>query len=233
MIISWINTFSLIDFPGKVSCIVFTSGCNMRCGYCHNKEFVLPELLEKNKNNVIPEDAIFNFLEKRKWFLDWVSICWWEPTLHPDLPAFCKKIKGMGYEVKLDTNGTSSKMVQKLIDEKLVDYFAMDIKNSFDQYDSLTWMKNNIEEIKKSKDIIMQSWIDYEFRSTISRGIHTPIVIEKMAQSIEGAKRYFLQNFKGGSTLDECFSGESFTRNELGELQEIVKKYVPSVQVRY
>lgn len=205
----------------------------MRCGYCHNKEFVLPELLEKNKKNTIPEDAIFNFLEKRKWFLDWVSICWWEPTLHSDLPDFCRKIKGMGYEVKLDTNGTSSKMIQKLIDEKLVDYFAMDIKHDFDQYDALTWMKNNIDEIKKSKDIIMQSPVDYEFRSTISRGIHSPLAIEKMAQSIEGAKKYFLQNFKSWSTLNECFSWESFTRSELLELQEIVKKYIPSVQTRY
>lgn len=205
----------------------------MRCKYCHNKEFVLPEFLEKNKGNIIPETAIFNFLEKRKWFLDWVSICWWEPTLHKDLPDFCKKVKAMGYEVKLDTNGTNPDMIEKLISEKLVDYIAMDIKHDFSKYHEIVWVEIKVDIYERSKKIIMESWIDYEFRSTISRWVHTLDVLKKMVLSIDWAKRYFLQNYRGATPLDPCFTGESFTRGEIELLKENLKDIMPTIQVRY
>lgn len=233
MEISWINKFSLIDYPRETSCIVFTPGCNFRCPFCHNSEFVLPEKLKTVYENLIPENAVFNFLEQRKWKLTWVSICWWEPTLQKDLVEFCKKLKTMWYLVKLDTNGRNPKVLKKLIDEKLIDYIAMDIKHELWKFNEIAWVKS-LDETPyiESIQLLLNSEIDYEFRTTIVKGIHTVETIENIAKYVEGAKNYNLQNYKSWNTLDENFDWNSFMISELKILKSIAKKYVENVKVR-
>ena len=161
MNISWLNKFSLIDYPGEICCIVFTPGCNFRCGYCHNSEFVLPE---KIKNiEILKEKLFFNFLEKRKWLLTAVSICWWEPSLQKDLLEFCRKIKNMWFLVKLDTNWRDSELIQKLIDEKIIDYIAMDIKEDFENFWKLSKSKESSKKYLESIELILSR--DWAFNS--------------------------------------------------------------------
>lgn len=232
MQITSITPFSLIDFPEKVSCVVFTSGCNLRCKFCHNSEFVLPELIKKVSKNFIPEKIFFNFLEKRKWLLDGVSICGWEPTLQKWLVEFCIYIKQLGYLVKLDTNGSNPQVLSKLLQEKVVDYIAMDVKHTFSWYAWLVGEVHSIDAYKESIEIIMKSGIDYEFRTTCIQGVHSPQAIEEMAQYIKGARKYVLQNYVGKNTLDPSFAGTPFHISDLQNFKEIVKRYVEIVDIR-
>ena len=232
MQISAINKFSLIDYPWQICCIIFTAWCNFRCGFCHNSEFVLPEKLAKIKKYFIPEKAILNFLEKRSGFLSWVSICWWEPTIYKDLPNFCKKVKKMWYLVKLDTNGKAPEMIKKLLEQKLVDYIAMDIKNEIWKFSISAWI--NIEEkpYLKSIKLIMNSNIDHEFRTTVIKWVHNKKTIENISKHISGAKNYYLQNYKSANTLDKNFVWESFSLIELEELKKIWEKYIFKIWIR-
>lgn len=158
---------TLLDYPGKVATLVFTPGCNLRCGFCHNPEFVLPERLEKIRHDFIPEEVFFRFLETRKDFLDGVVICGGEPTIHQDLPVFCKRIKDLGFLVKLDTNGSAPEMIEHLLDQNLVDYIAMDLKNPFEKYTSLTGKEIDISRYRRSIELLMTQAPDYEFRTTL------------------------------------------------------------------
>lgn len=232
MDISWITPFSLIDYPWKTSCIVFTPGCNMRCHYCHNSEFVLPEKLKNVYKNLINEYSFFNFLEKRKWLLDWVSICWWEPTIHNDLKKFCKKIKEKWFLVKLDTNWRDPNIIKELIEEKLVDYIAMDIKNEYWKMSEVAWVNINEDTYIKSINIIMSSSIDYEFRTTVISWIHNNKNIENISKLISWASYYYLQNFKPGNTLKQNFIWKSFSEKELNDFEMIAKKYINNVWIR-
>ncbi|QFR39666.1 anaerobic ribonucleoside-triphosphate reductase activating protein [Candidatus Gracilibacteria bacterium 28_42_T64] len=232
MLISGITKFSLIDFPGKVSCIIFTPGCNFRCDFCHNPEFVLPEFLKKNLKSLIFEKAFLAFLEKRKGLLEGVSICGGEPTLQKDLYIFCKKIKDMGFLVKLDTNGRDPEVLQKLLDNNLLDYVAMDMKNPFGKLHEIVGVNESEEEYKKSVKILLNSKIAYEFRTTVIKGIHTEEDIENIAKNIEGAQNYFLQNYRSGNTLKKDFTGKSFQMQELEQLKNISKKYVRNIGIR-
>jgi pyruvate formate lyase activating enzyme len=232
MQISWINKFSMIEFPGKVSCVIFTPGCNLRCLFCHNPEFVLPELIKNNIESLISEDAFFTFLEKRKWLLDWVSICGWEPTLQKDLPFFCKKIKDMWFSVKLDTNWRHPKVIRDLLERKLIDYIAMDIKNPFSKYEFITWVKEDTNKYLESIEIIMNSDVNYEFRTTVIKWIHTNDDIEEIVRLIKWAKNYYLQNFRSGNTLKKDFEWKPFNVSELKEFKKIGKKYIEKVDFR-
>ena len=232
MLISWINKFSLIDYPWQTSCIVFTPGCNFRCGFCHNSEFVLPDKLKEVNTNLIPEVAIFNFLEKRKWLLNWVSICGWEPTIHKDLPKFSKKVKQMWFLVKLDTNGQSPKMIKYLLNNKLVDYIAMDIKNGIWKFSESAWVELDENSYLDSIRLILNSNIDYEFRTTVIKWIHNKDIIENITKYISWAKAYYLQNYKWWKTLDPNFKWESFTRKELEEFKNKWKKYIKNIWIR-
>jgi len=222
MKIGGLQKTTLIDYPGKIACTVFLVGCNFRCPFCYSQELVLSEKIKKNE---IPEKDFFNFLKERKGLLEAVTICGGEPTINKDLPDFIKKIKKLGYLVKLDTNGLNPKMLKKLIDEKLIDYVAMDIKapvgaknqnlkcknqndnSKFkDKYEQATGTKIDLEKIKKSIATIKNSGLDYEFRMTVVPRIHTKEDILQIAKDISPAKKFYLQNFnKTKPLLDPSF----------------------------
>lgn len=227
-----VNKFSLIDFPWEISCIIFTPGCNFRCGFCHNREFVLPEKLEKVYKNLIPENAFLNFLESRKWKLSWVSICGWEPTLQKDLFDFCKKVKEMWFLVKLDTNWRNPYILKKLIDADLIDYIAMDIKDEIWKFSEISWIKIDETPYLESIKVILNSDINYEFRTTIIKWIHTENSIENIAKYITWAKNYYLQNYRSWNTLDPNFTWKSFSNNELLEFKKIWEKYIKNIKIR-
>ena len=233
MIIGGIHTLTLLDYPGKVACIIFTTGCNFRCGYCHNAEFVLPEKIKERMNDMIPEEKIFNFLDKRKGKLDGVVVSGGEPTIHPDLVDFIRKIKAKGFLVKLDSNGTNPQVLERLLKEKLVDYIAMDVKASKEKYDEVTGVKNNFAAIKHSRDILKSSEIDYEFRTTVIKGFHDEEEMRKIAQFCRGAKQYTIQNFRPQKVLDKEFKKfNGFTKKELASFKAIAEEKIESVQIQ-
>jgi len=234
MLISGIQKFSVLDYPEKTSCIVFAPGCNFRCRFCYNPEFVLPEELQKIRDSFVPEEALFNFLDQRKDFLDGVVITGGEPTIQGDLLAFMRKIKERGFLVKLDSNGNLPEILKKAFAEKLVDYVAMDIKTSLDRYKELSGDGADPDSIVKSIALIMESGLLYEFRSTIVKELHPIEVLKKMAEMIDGARLYGLQAFKPGVTLDP--TGSSFTSYSVSELKQIAKEvfepHVKRVEIR-
>jgi pyruvate formate lyase activating enzyme len=230
MLIGGLQKTSLLDYPGKVSAIVFTVGCNFRCGFCYNANLVT----HIDKKNFISAEILFDFLKKRKKVLDAVVITGGEPTLHLDLPEFIKKIKELGYLIKLDTNGTNPKMIASLIKNKLIDYLAMDIKGPLPKYSAVVNSEVNSQKIKKSITLIMNSGLPYEFRSTILPALHTTDDLIAMAKSISGADKYFLQKFKGGlDHNDPRFATEkSFKDKEMKELAGFCRPFVKSCEVR-
>ena len=178
---------SFVDYPGNISCVVFTPGCNMNCWYCHNSH-----LLTAHKN--ICESEIFDFLKERKGFIDGVVISGGEPTLQPDLFEFIRKIKNMGYKVKLDTNGTNYEIVKKLINENLMDFVAMDIKAPFSAYKKITGTDDDMLSIEATKNLLINRNVDYELRTTYSPDL-TLADIETIAKSIIGAKKFVIQKY--------------------------------------
>lgn len=231
MLISGIKKTTLLDYPGKVSCIIFTAGCNLRCQYCHNSEFVLPEKIKLIKD-FIPEEIFFNFLKTKIWLLDGVVICWWEPTLQKDLEAFCQKIKDMWFLVKLDTNWQNPDILKKLLEKNLLDYIAMDIKWDYDNLEDLIW-KYDKQKYFESIKLIKNSDIDGEFRTTLIKNYHSLDDFETVVKQITGAKKYFLQNYKWGNTLQEDFDGKSFLSWELIDFKNIALQYVEKCTIRF
>ena len=225
MKISGLQKLTLLDYPGKMACTVFTYGCNFRCPFCHNALLVTEE-----NSDSISEDEFFSFLKKRHGILDGVCISGGEPTLQKDLPEFISKIKALGYCVKLDTNGSSPLIVKKLIDEKLIDYIAMDIKNSPARYDITCGCQVDIDAVKQSVSIIKQSGIAHEFRTTTVKEYHKAEDFEAIADWIEGS-RYFLQHFENSGNL----IGENLTalsKEEMAEIAGKIRKKLPDVQLR-
>ncbi|RJO61398.1 anaerobic ribonucleoside-triphosphate reductase activating protein [candidate division WS5 bacterium] len=219
---------SLIDYPGKITAIVFTQGCNFRCPYCHN-----PDLVDlKHKNPLIPESEVFGFLNKRKGLLEAVTITGGEPTLQKDLLKFISKVKNLGYFVKLDTNGTNPDVLIKAIDKNLVDYIAMDIKHSLGGYALVTGYYE-LKSIKKSIETIMGSGVEYEFRTTVLPRLHKKEDFEKIGEEIRGANKYFIQNFRPDSTLNKNYQKETgFTLSELKDIKKAMEKYVKNCSIR-
>ncbi len=215
MKIGGFQKFSLIDFPGKICAIIFTQGCNFRCPYCHN-----PELVDSAQyQQPIPEQQILNFLHKRRGKLDAVSITGGEPTLQKDLVDFAFACKAMGYQIKLDTNGTNPQMLEKLINLDLVDYLAMDIKAPLAKYSEITRSKVDSEVIERSIQLIETCGIDYEFRSTLVRNLLTTDDVLNIGNMLGKAKRYLLQRFVPSKMLGSDASQYSpFTQDMMNLL---------------
>lgn len=220
MKLAGIKKLTLLDWPGRPACIVFTAGCNLRCSFCHNPEFVLPERLVETEKDLISEEAFFRFLETRRGLLEGVVICGGEPSLQPDLPEFCRKIKALGFPVKLDTNGQRPDVVKSLLDEKLVDYVAMDFKHAPGKYDDLTGTPGAGKRALETARLVIASGVDHEFRTTAAEGVHTAQDVTELAGALRGAKRFFLQNFRTGVTLDPAFAGAPFTPDALALLRD-------------
>ena len=229
MIIGGFQKFSLIDYPGKICAIVFTRGCNFRCPYCHNPELVNTELFL----SPISEEEIFSFLEKRKGKLDAVEITGGEPTLQPDLIEFLGKIKDMGFLVKLDSNGTNPDVIEEVIKNKLVDYLAMDVKAPLEKYKEITCVDVDTHKIRSNIKLIMNSGIDYEFRTTIVKSLLSKEDIIKIGELIKGANLYILQKFVPSKTLNPDFVNETtYSDEEFTEMKNKMEKYVKRCIVR-
>lgn len=233
MLISGIKKTTLLDYPWKVAAIIFTPWCNLRCKFCHNSEFVLPEKIKEIKD-YIPEEVFFNFLKTKIGLIDWVVICGGEPTLQKDLLEFCKKIKDLWFLVKLDTNWRDPLLLENLIKNKLVDYIAMDIKGDFDDLNDLIWwdFKSNVGNYLKSVNTLLKWEIEYEFRTTLIKEYHTKDIFLEILKLIKGTKNYYLQNYKGWNTLDKDFKGKSFSSLELKEFKELSEKYGVPCKIR-
>lgn len=229
MIISGIQKTSLIDYPRKICTVLFTRGCNFSCGFCHNPELVKRSLYLKPLDN----NEVLSFLAKRRRTIDAVTITGGEPTLHRDLPQFIKQIKDLGYLIKLDTNGSNPDMIQQLLSQKLITYFAMDIKNSPHKYRQTTNRTIDIKSIKKSVKLIMNSGINYEFRTTVVPGLHTEKDFEAIGKWLAGAKRYYLQAFRPAKTLDPDFGNiKPFTQKQIAIFKEILEKHSIKAYIR-
>lgn len=231
MPIGGLQKLTLIDFPGKLACTVFFMGCNFQCPWCYSKELVLPQEIKKHQK--ISEKNFLNFLKERKGLLEGVVLCGGEPTLNKGLPDFIKKIKKFGYLVKLDTNGSNPKALKNLIDKKLIDYAAMDIKVTEEKYPELFNGKIKIEDIKKSIEILKEGKIDYEFRTTVIPTIHTKEDIIKIANWLGTVKRYYLQNFKAEKTINKDFEKiRPYPKEYLLEIKRAISPFFESCQVR-
>lgn len=225
MNIQGFQKLTLLDFPGCVACLVFTGGCNLRCPFCHNASLVRSPLEGPNM-----QDEVLEYLARRKGVLNGVCISGGEPLLQPDIADFIQKVKALGYRVKLDTNGSLPKKLRELLMTGLVDYVAMDIKSAPNTYALASGADIPFEVFAKSIEIIKNSGVQYEFRTTAVKGIHTKSDFEEIAKVI-GDEPWFLQNFKdSGNVLCEGYS--EFSLSEMQEFLEIVKKYVPRAHLR-
>lgn len=191
MKIGGFQKFSLIDYPGKISCIIFTQGCNFRCFYCHNPELVYPHLF----GTPLAEEEIMDFLKRRKKQLEAIVISGGEPTIQEDLVPFLKMVKTLGYAVKLDTNGSNPLVIRELVRRKLVDYIAMDIKAPLKKYQDLVKVKMNLSRIKESIEIIENSSVEYEFRTTYIPSFLTSKDLLEILSLIKNKSRFTVQEF--------------------------------------
>lgn len=231
--IAGLQKMTLLDFPGKVACTVFLDGCNYRCPFCHNAE-----LLEGKMEPLMTDGEFFAFLQKRKGLLDGVCVSGGEPTLYKELPMFLKTIKDMGYQVKLDTNGSRPKVLQSVVEQGLVDYVAMDIKNSYGAYPATIGLrKPDLTSVQESIRFLITGSVDYEFRTTVVKQLHTEESIAEMGKWLasivpgEKPKKLFLQSFVDRDTVS--FAGlEAPTDDQLSRFVELLTPYVGEVALR-
>jgi len=219
MIIGGFQRLTLIDYPGKLATTVFTVGCSFRCPFCHNPELVLPSKMVVDSKM---EENFFKHLKNRKGKIEGVCITGGEPTIQKDIVEFIQKVKKLGFKIKLDTNGTRPDVLKKLLDLKLLDFVAMDIKNQLKKYDSTTGVKGDKQRIKLSVDLIMNSRLPYEFRTTVVPGLHTPKDFEVIAKWIQGAKSYYLQEYREQVILNPKLKLK--TKGKKIDLENILKK---------
>lgn len=228
MKIQGLQKLTLLDFPERVACTVFTAGCNFRCPFCHNASLVV----DIPKEAEISEEAFFEFLKKRQGVLEGVCVSGGEPLLQPDIERFIGRIKELGYAVKLDTNGSFPDRLKMLVEKRLIDYVAMDIKNSPETYAVTAGLETlDIVSVEKSVAYLKEGHIPYEFRTTVVRNYHTEEEFEKIGQWLSGAEKYFLQNFvDSGDLINSKTKGCS--EEEMKEFLSTVQKYIPSVKLR-
>jgi len=246
MVIHGLQKTTLLDYPGHVAATIFTGGCNFRCPFCHNGDLVL----NPGGTPQIPMEEIMAFLQKRQGILDGVCITGGEPTLQLDLEDFIRGVRGLGYLVKLDTNGYRPEVLERLLEEGLLDYVAMDVKASKDNYAravGLDCMNSKsdfvIEKIERSVELLQNSSIDYEFRTTVVKGLHTIEEFEEIGRWLAGCKAYYLQGFQKNENVlaarlgksDSATGGnrfESFSRGDMEQMAALAGKYVEKVIIR-
>ena len=234
MTIKGLQKLTLLDYPGRIACTVFLGGCNFRCPFCHNGGLALGG----DSDGIMSVEELLAFLDSRRGRLQAVCISGGEPTLHPDLPALIGEIKSRGFEVKLDTNGTNPEMLSLLIADGLVDYVAMDIKNSPDKYALTTGLISNSEfqisnfnAVRESAALLMQSRVDFEFRTTLVKELHTADDLEAIGKWLSGSEKYFLQTYRDeGDLLVGGFT--AFSPEETEQLLAVLKSYIPSAEIR-
>ncbi|MDR2371949.1 MAG: anaerobic ribonucleoside-triphosphate reductase activating protein [Puniceicoccales bacterium] len=228
MQIGGIQRFSSIDFPGNLAAIVFTMGCNFRCPFCHNPELVI------GGANMLSEEYVLQFLSMRVRQLEGVVISGGEPTLQPDLSDFIEKVRALGFQIKLDTNGSRPDVLGDLIARKMLDFVAMDIKHVWARYAYAAGLQSvAIEKIQQSVALLMASGIDYEFRTTVIRDFHNPQDIVALSEQIRGARRYAVQEFIPEKTLSEDFAQKlPFERKSLEALAPEISKNVERFEIR-
>ena len=198
MKLAGLQKLTLLDFPGHVACTVFTAGCNLRCPFCHNSELVLPE----RKPALMDAESFFSFLKKRQGILEGVCVTGGEPLLQKDIVPFLRRIKGLGFAVKLDTNGCFPNLLRSLVEEGLVDFVAMDIKNSPARYGQTAGIPHmDLTPIQESVAFLLSGAVDYEFRTTVAAQFHDEDSFRDIARWIAGAKRYALQEFKDSGDI--------------------------------
>ncbi len=229
MIKGW-QKLSLIDYDVYVASVLFLGGCNFRCDYCHNPDFVL------NFDSIPDIEFIktLEYLKKRKKWIDGVCITGGEPTIHKELIELVSKLKQLSFKVKIDTNGSNPEMIEHLIKNKLVDYIAMDIKNSLDKYDKIVCVTVDKEKIKKTIEILKNSEIDYEFRTTVIPTFVTKEDIINIAKLLKGSKKFVIQNFDPTKPLinNELRKLKQYTKQELNEMVETINPYFEKVEIR-
>lgn len=219
---------SLLDFPGEISSIIWTVGCNFNCPFCYNLDVV------KKTAKIISEEEIFSFLEKRKNVIDGLVISGGEPFLQKDLLSFCEKVKKLGYKIKIDTNGTFPEKLKEFLDKKLIDYISMDVKAPKNKYQQLSGKKTDLKKIQESIDLIRDSGLDYEFKTTYVPGLLVKEDIVQIGKWLDGSEKYFLQQFKNdmptlSSKLDKA---KSYSKEELIDTLEEVKPFFKYCDIR-
>ena len=224
MILGGLQKTTLIDYPGKLACTVFTIGCNFRCPFCYSSELVLPKKIKEQA--LISEKDFFDFLKQRKGLLEGICICGGEPSIHQDLPEFCKKIKNLVFLIKLDTNGSNPEMLKKLLDGELIDYVAMDIKATRKKYGFYSGKKSDLKKIEKSIEILRQEKVNFEFRTTVAPGLTRQDILEIVGWIGDKETNYFLQEF---NTQKQVLDPKilDLLVLERGEIEKIIKEIKP------
>lgn len=228
MVISGMQKLTLLDYPEKTACLLFTQGCNFRCPFCHNKDLLKLDI----PNERVSEEEVFSYLKKRQGILDGVCITGGEPLLQKDIESFIRKIKEMGFLVKLDTNGSCPATLQKLINDNLVDYIAMDVKDDFESYNKTSGVELiNLENIKRSIKIIEESNVEHEFRTTVVKELHNYQHLENICEYIGKNEKYYIQNYRDCDTvLSRGLTG--FSESELLDIEKRLKVTYPNVMIR-
>ncbi len=220
---------SFIDFPGRISTVLFTQGCNFRCQFCHNPTLVLPDA----KTETIDEDTVLKYLAKRKGQLEGIVLTGGEPLIYSDAGRFMEKAKEIGYKVKLDTNGSFPELLEKLIQHGLVDYVSQDIKTDMNSYSDIVGRNIDNSKIKKSIEIIKNSGVAYEFRTTLVKGLVGENNLKRICSEVGKVSRYALQNFRPGNTLNKKLGENNcYNSKELAKMKEVVSRYAECVIIR-
>lgn len=224
MKIGGLQKLTLLDFPGHVACTVFLQGCNFRCPFCHNTPLL-------HGTSALPLSQVLDFLKKRQGLLDGVAITGGEPLLSPELPSLLRQIKDLGYLIKLDTNGSFPQRLKALLQDNLVDYVAMDIKNSPEHYDKTAGCEGFLPQVEESVSLLMEGAVSYEFRTTVVAELHEERDFHSIGQWLRGAKQYFLQSYvDSGDIL--CPGLHAPEKQELENYLTIVREYIPNTQLR-
>lgn len=235
MLLKGLQKLTLLDFPEKIACTVFTFGCNFRCPFCHNADLVLADRATADR---VDEEAFFKFLASRRGILEGVCITGGEPTLMPDLPAFLARIKELGFAVKLDTNGSRPAVLQTVVESGVVNYVAMDIKNALPRYGETVGIPGfDTSAVEVSMDYLLAGHVPYEFRTTLVSPLHTPGDLAAIGRRVAGAERYFLQSFDAHADVPNALIGRAdsllpLSAGETAACLSALRAYVPNAQLR-